>query len=229
MSERKQLVHQVVDELRELKKSPPFEPTADIDMVWVISQPGTAKRASEDGIYKGISNDRKVIDYGIELIKEITALRLGKAPEEVTKEDIEASGPTLFYNGEDRNTRNSAYPQIEDLEELIDEPDFPVPRSKIVIDHIPELGTHTQVKGFFEYLQQRQLPEKVAVVSMIHHSRRVARYLEHYKDQLPEGVSLVNAPVAETHETVGITLREVRKIADYAEKGDLSRDPLEGF
>lgn len=229
MSERSELVHKVVDELRELKEAPPFEPTADIDMVWVISQPGTAKSPSEDGIYKGVSSDRKVIDYGVELVRQITALRLGKNVAEVTREDVESSGPVLFYNGEDKDTENWAYTQNEDFEEITQDPGFPIPRSKIVIGHIPQLGTPTQVEGFANYLQHIQLPEKVAVVSMIHHSRRVSRYLNHYWHLFPEGVTLLNAPVAETHKLVGTTLREVRKIADYAQKGDLSREPLDNF
>lgn len=229
MSERSELVHTVVDELRELKQRPPFEPTADIDMVWVISQPGTAKSPSEDGIYKGISSDRKVIDYGVQLVIQITALRLGKNIAEITQDDIESNGPTLFYNGEDKDTENSAYMQNEDFEKLVLEPGFPIPRSKIVIDHIPRLGTHTQVQEFASFLHKSNPPEKVAVVSMIHHSRRVGRYLSHYWHLFPEGVTLVNAPVAETHKPVGTTFREVGKIVKYAEKGDLAKDSLADF
>lgn len=227
--ESRQLEHTVLDELRAHKEKP-FVPTPDIDMVWVVSQPGTALKPSSDGIYKGVSTDRKVIDYGIDLIKEITALRLGKDVSEVTRYDIESSGPVLFYNGEDNTTENSAYPQNEDLETLAQEPDFPIPRSKIVIQHIPKLGTHTQVQELASYLQlQHGPPRKIAVVSMGPHSPRVSRYLQHYKDLLPKDVKLVNAPVFEADKPVGKLFREIGKIVKYAEKGDLSKEPLENF
>jgi hypothetical protein len=59
---------------------------------------------------------------------------------------------------------------------------------------------------------------------MIHHSVRLSRYLEHHKELLPKGVTFVNAYIPEAVNKVGKTLREVRKVADYAEKGDLSID-----
>ena len=224
-TERMELVHQVVDELRELKEQPPFEPTADIDTVWVLSAPGTIKELSQDGIYNGVSADKKVIEHGIDLVRKITALRLDKDPEAVTKDDIESAGPILYYNGEDSDTEKTNYPQNLHLQEAAKNPDFPLPESKLVIGHIEVANTPAQVRDFMEYLQHSHPTGKVAVVSLIQHSIRVSRYLQQYKELVPEDVTLLNAPVAETEKTVGKTLREVRKVADYAEKGDLSKDP----
>lgn len=225
MSEKKELVHQVVNELRDLKEAPLFEPTADIDMVWVLSAPGTLKQLSQDGIYAGVSSDKKVIEYGIEIVRKVTALRLGKDVSYVTKDEVDAIGPLLYYNGEDSATEEHQYPQNQHLIEAAREPDFPIPQSKLVIGHIEAANTPAQVRDVSEYLQRALPTGKVAVVSMIQHSVRVSRYLKHYQHLLPEGVELVNAPVAETGKKVGKTLREVRKIVEYAAKGDLSREP----
>lgn len=224
MSERAELARTVIEELRAMREQV-FEPTSDIDVVWVISQPGTVKRVSEDGIYEGISNDIKVARYGVELVRKITALRLGKSLDDVTPEDVEKFGPLLYYNGEDAATRNSKYTQNEDLLEMVSQPGFPIPLSKIKIDHIDELGTHTQTKGFAQFLRTFGEVRKVAAVSMAHHSRRVSRYLQHYRGLFPENIELVNASVAETDRAVGTTLREVRKIVTYAQSGDLAKDP----
>src|SRR3989344_4586756 len=205
MSERSEFVHKVVDELRILKGQPPFEPAADIDMVWVLSAPGTVKEVSDDGIYNGISADLKMVRHGIEFVKQITADRLGKATSDVTKADIRNFGPVLFYNGEDKDTENYNYLQNEHLEEMVGEPDFPIPRSKIIIDHIDTIGTPAQVEGIADYLQKTGFAGKIAVVSMVHHSVRVSRYLEKYKDLFPRDVELVNAAIGETENPLGKT------------------------
>jgi hypothetical protein len=224
---KNKLVHQVVGELRETAASGEFEPTADIDMVWVLSAPGTAKEASNDGAYSGVSFDRMNIDKGVETVLRVTALRLGKPVEEVTREDVETSGPVLFYNGEDAETEKVNYLQNEAFKELISEPDFPVPESKIVVDRIPTISTVPQVKGLAEYLSNSEtLPRKVAAVSLFPHGPRVGRYIEHYRDMFPEGIEFVNTPVnvkeVMGEKAIGTVLREVRKVPQYFDKGDLA-------
>lgn len=224
---KNELVHSVVNELRETADKGEFVPTADIDMVWVLSAPGTAKEASNDGAYSGVSFDRMNIDKGVEAVMKVTALRLNKPLEEVTRDDVEASGPTLFYNGEDAETENVNYLQNEAFQELISEPDFPIPESKIVIDRIPTISTVPQVKGLAEYLKNSEtLPRKVAAVSLFPHGPRVGRYIEHYRNMFPEGVEFTNVPVnvkeVMGEKAIGTVLREVRKVPQYFDKGDLA-------
>jgi hypothetical protein len=211
MSERQELVHNVINELRTLKEADPFVPTADIDIVWVLSAPGTIKDPSNDGIYKGVSVDKKNIEYGIELVREITAMRLGKELEGVSKEDIEAVGPILYYNGEDSDTEKTNYPQNLHLQEAAQDPDFPLPQANLVIGHIEIANTPAQIRDFADYLSKAQPDAKVAVVSLIQHSVRVSRYLQYYQQSIPSGAILLNAPTAETEKTVGKTLREVKR------------------
>lgn len=231
MSERLKFAREITNELRVLRKNPPYQPAPDIDLVWVVSQPGTVRKLSYDGIYRklaelGISNDLKVVEAGIGLVIGVTALRLGGIdPSSVSRSDIEKRGPIFFYNGEDAGTPNANYPQNEDLEVMAAQPDFPIPGTKMIIDHIHEIGTPAQIIGFARFLPTHPEVQRVAVVSMAPHSVRVARYLQYYRNLLPKGVILENAFVAETVIGVGSTLREVRKVIKYWSKGDLARNP----
>ena len=93
-------VQEAIDELRAIKSGEKiFAVTPDIDVVWVVSQPGTYLKPSNDGVYAGLWVDRDAIEYGIALAKQITALRTKKdeaIPENVTKEMVESNGPILF-------------------------------------------------------------------------------------------------------------------------------------
>lgn len=230
-SERRVFAREVIGELRTLKERTPYQPTPDIGLVWVVSQPGTVRKLSYDGIYKkladlGISNDLKIVEAGIGLVIGITALRLGGIdPSSVSRSNIEKHGPIFFYNGEDSTNPGFRYPQNEDLAGMVSEPDFIIPPSKIVIDHMDGISTPSQVIGIANFLQNHPEITKVAVVSMAPHSVRIARYLQHYRHLFSEGAILENAPVAETVIGVGSTLREVRKVIEYWAQGHLSRTP----
>lgn len=208
-----------------MRNRPPYQPAAEVDVVWVLSQPGTVKQPSNDGVYKGILNDLIVVQAGINLVRAITGLRLAIGEESITKEDIQIAGPIFFYNGEDASTSNFNYSQNEDLAVMAAHPDFPIPRSKMIIEHIDEIGTPAQITGFANFLHAHPGMRKVAVVSMAPHSERVSRYLQHYRNLYPSDVVLENAPVAERRIPVGGTLREIKKIIRYYGKGDLAREP----
>lgn len=215
------LARKAVAELR-YGKEHPFVPTPDIGMVWVISAPGTAFTDSKDGVYAGDSSDRMTIDHGAQLVREITSARLDKPIAEVTKDDVAANGPTLFYNGEDDFAEGSNYPQNQDLAKLVKSPDFPVPKSKVVIDSIEQINTIGQIESILEYIRQHNFKGKVAVVSVGAHDARVFRYLEKHKADIPEGVEFVSAPAMQTHNPVGTTKREIDKVVKYSKKGDMS-------
>lgn len=221
--ERRELVHNIISELRERKERPPFQPTSDIDMVWVVSNPGTVFTPSQDGIYAGRLADREIVDAGVERVRQITALRMHKDVTAITKADIDEYGPIFYYNGEDRE--HGKFPQNEDLQELVNTPDFPIPAHKVIIDTIDTMNTPGQVRGIAKFLHIHSEFRKIAVVGRTHHQRRVARYLEHYKENLPSQVKLFDAAMPETKHQVGLTLREVKRIVKYAAIGDLSEKP----
>jgi hypothetical protein len=220
--ERMKVVRGAIDELRELKAAGEFHPTADIDMVWVLSNPGTVLKPSEDGIYKGEMNDLRAVLQGVDIIRRVTALRLSKDLNLVTPEDVAEAGPVLYYNGEDEHTEGMNYEQNKDLLKLLNHVDSPIPMSKVVIGHIDRIGTPAQVEDIAGYLREHPVGGKIAVVTSAEHSARVGRYIEHYKNLLPPETIMVNAPFSEVSNQVGKTLREIRKVGDYYEKGDLA-------
>lgn len=228
-SQKNKLVREVIRELRDTADRGEFLPTTDIDMVWVLSAPGTAFEESKDGAYSGASFDRMNIDRGVQIVIEVTALRLNKDVERVTREDVQNSGPVLFYNGEDANTNRVMYLQNEAFRELVNDPEFPIPPTNIIIDSIPTISTAPQVKGMAEYLNKMEnLPRKIATVSLFPHGPRVGRYIKHYQDSFPDGVEFVNAPVSVKEvmgeKAIGTVMREVRKVPLYFDKGDLASD-----
>jgi hypothetical protein len=222
-TERALLAAEAIDEIIIAQNQAATKLPADIAMVWVLSAPGTARETANDGAYSGISFDLEVIKGGIAAVRQVTAQRLVKEPGLVTKNDIAVNGPTLYYNGEDEHTDNYNYLQNDHLREMAQEPDFPLPVSSVVTDHITEIGTPAQVKGFAEFLNETGQTGQVAVVSLAPHSARVGRYLEQYRDLFSDEVGLFNAPVPIEHNPIGIMLREVRKIVKYAEQGNLAR------
>jgi len=216
------LVTTMFSELRELRDQAPLEATADIDMVWGVSAPGTITE-NANGAYAGKSFDALVISRGIDLVREVTARRMGKDVATVTKEDIEAHGPTFYYNGENKDIPGYTYAQNEDLAEAASDENFPIPESKIVLGHISAAHTPAQVKDIAEYIRTSAEPiNKVAVVSLGAHSVRVSRYLELSKELFPEEVKLVQAPVSLEHDTPATVHREVNKVLQYLEKGHLA-------
>lgn len=222
--ENRELARNVIHELRDAYERPPFAPTPEIDLVWVVSLPGTVFTPSEDGIYAGRLADREIVDAGVYMVLQITALRLHKNPEEISKEDVEQVGPIFFYNGEDKT--NGRYAQIEDLKTLVATAEFPIPQAKVTVRHLTdESNTPGQVKNIAKFLHQNPQFKKIAVVARVHHQRRVARYLKHFIQLFPPDVQLIDASVPETQNIVGTTLREVRKIVEYAKRGDLAEEP----
>jgi hypothetical protein len=222
LAEQSSLAAAAVDEIIAAQNQPPLLATGKVGLVWPLSAPGTWEEWANDGAYSGTSFDRLVIQGGIDVVRHITAERLQTTPEAVTPEDISAVGPALFYNGEDFSTRGQKYHQNMDLRIAARRPCFAIPLDKLVIGQIPAVGTHTQVKCFAAYLEESRYQGQVAVVSLASHSARVGRYLQHYRALLPEGVRLMNTPIALDHNPLGIISREVRKIIQYANTGQLA-------
>jgi len=217
------LTHQMIQELKELRDHP-YEPTADIDIVWCLSAIGSYYQEANDGPYTGKSYDRVVIDRSAEIIRKITALRLEKPVEEVTKHDIEMSGPLLYYNGEHDQLESRNYTQNEDLMAVAQNPDFPIPLSNIVFGEIDTANTRAQVRDMAAFLEGAEgVGLKVAVVSLGGHSVRVDRYLEHTKDSFPADVEFVKAAAPLDQENIGTVHREVTKVFRYLAAGHLAR------
>lgn len=79
------LAHQVLEELWYTREHLPFKPSADIDMVWVFSAPGTVNDEPNAGPYKDRLFNLDLINEGVRIVQEVTALRLHKSVNEITK------------------------------------------------------------------------------------------------------------------------------------------------
>jgi hypothetical protein len=213
---------QVVAELRE-RQTETYKPSGDIDLVWVSSGHGTVTTPPDSGLYKGFPKDREKVEAGIEIVKQITALRMGKEVDEVTKTDIATHGPILFYNGEEEG--QGSYHQNEDLRKWMEDPDFPLPKEGVVVKTLEEIYTPSQVKSLAEYLQLNSGIKKIAVVTHAPHSRRMGRYLKRHQE-LFQDIEFEEACVPERDVPVGAVFGEIKRIEAYAIKGDLNRTSL---
>jgi len=229
-----------ISELRSIKKgeAETFKLASDIDVVCALSQPGTYLTAPESGPYKGINFNKQVIDHSIDLIKQITSLRLeqngeNKIPNNISKSNIINYGPILFYNGEDKDLEGFEYTQNEDLKQVVNSNDFSLPKEKVIIDKIDQKNTPAQVSGFMKFFKDNQNIHKVVIVSSLAHSRRVGRYLEEFRIKNPDlflsNIEFIGVWIPESENKFKITLNEMEKVKRYYQKGDLSEKPLKGF
>ena len=101
------------------------KPSADIDLIWPFSGPGTflsPLKGHEEPWMAWMDAHR--LQRAILLGYEVTALRIGKPVQEVTKADIAEAGPILFYNG--IPVEMEAFLAVASLT------NFPIPQGKIV-------------------------------------------------------------------------------------------------
>ena len=161
--------------------------------------------------------DRERIDTAVELVKEVTALRLHKIPSNITKEDILLAGPQLFYNGEP--FQNEAMERYRDSEE------FPLPSNKVTIESLQVNNTKGQFSSFVDFTNRSENLRRVAIVTHAPHVPRSSRYLAAIVPELKGKTSFVFCPIPETEVAAGAVLGEARRIEAYVEKGDLPTSP----
>src|ERR1700722_10565380 len=82
------IIDSAIAELREMREEKNYiDMPENIDVVWVLSGHGAADKTHDKGTFEGRTMDRERIDTAIELVKQITAVRVGKSLDHVTKED----------------------------------------------------------------------------------------------------------------------------------------------
>ena len=116
-----QLARGCVEEIETLHNAPDIiqDPPEDIDVIWSIPAPGwLTKEGSLPGWSANFPEldgcEKAVMGKTIDLAIAVTAKRLKKAPEEVTKEDIKTHGPWIIYN--------APPDESQDLEEYLQRP-----------------------------------------------------------------------------------------------------------
>ena len=183
------LVREALDQAWFMHHNPETLPAADIDIVWAVSAPGTAEETAyfpegPKNPYNGTSYNQDIIEHAASTVVEVTARRLGKTPEEVTREDILHHGPILLYNGESPTTKNTRFPnQNADFLKICEAEGFPVPPEKIAVGEISEAHTPAQVQQLAQYLMATPSLtncRSIAVVCGLPHTVRTGRYLKKF-------------------------------------------------
>lgn len=202
--------------------------STNFDAVWVFSGPGTIKQPLKEGdnpLRKWMDRDR--ILYGAELITKITAMRLHKTYNRITRNDILNSGPFLIYNGIPRENA--------DFREVLQSPSCLLPYEKVyIVDEVfdknvfyPIKNTLDQIKSFPKaFLNNGLIKERIAIVSHAEHFPRILRYIKKY-NIIPEHIKITVFPLKSAREVENEYYEEeVNKVWEYFQKGNLSWSPI---
>lgn len=201
-------------ELIEKVESGELKPAGDWDTIWVVS--GTEDDPYGEAEGKNKNQARERIEKGLELIKEVTAIRTGKSVAELSTEDIESQGPQLFFNG---STQQDVF-----LKSYIDSGfifnTYGIPPSKISIAE--KDGARVTTREQFDTFPEDILAHarKIAVVSSLYHCPRLAKYIEkkarqEERSELREQMVVYPADIEVLR--TGRAVGEGKKILDYFE------------
>lgn len=154
-------------------------PDERIDVVWVLSGPGSWFKPAKNDRYAlhpwARWMDRARIEVGVSLVRAVTAERLGYVTAHtVSDEQIKAHGPHLFYNGR--------LDEVEAFWRATTEPDFGIPQTIITAvsgftcpdDGWQPIETTVDNVRAFRCPTADQPPRRIAVVS---HPPQLVRFL----------------------------------------------------
>lgn len=233
--EEKAIKRKVLSDMKEIGRGEKPEAQADWDLIWVLSGPpldiredfaDEAKDVSfprKDRETKTVINDvanksnesRKRLGTGIEIAREVCAIRLKKDVKDLTMDDILQNGPAIYWNATDWSNDNMRKAMNEGFFEEV----YDFPREKIIVS--PNLGiinTGDQFKKFPEEFTENN--RKIVVVSDIYHLPRVKRHLHETGGRLTEQNTILY-PSEPRSVPVGKALGEIKKIPEYIKKGIL--------
>jgi uncharacterized SAM-binding protein YcdF (DUF218 family) len=211
----------ILEELKEIVKKEPPKPEKNWGLIWVLTGP---EYTFEDKPAEGekFNQTKQRFLTGLEIARQVTALRLGKKPEEITIEDIEKFGPSIYYNG--RKEHNEYLKRICEEKRL--EKEFNFPSSKIIITSNENIKyTKDQFDDFSPDLVAKE--DKVIIVSDLYHLPRVKLLCDKYEFKLPPE-KFILYPSQPKSLPVGATLKEIRKIYPLQEKGELPKELPKG-
>ena len=202
----------VLVELKTMAEAEPPKPQEDWDVVWVISGPEIDFAGNVNPGEKVIPNynqTKQRFEAGLKIARDVTALRLQKQPEEVTKEDIENSGPSIYYNA--KAASNEYIREIAQPNNLL-ETKYNFPGQKIIVTNNESImNTDHQFEDFPAEMTKPNA--KIVIVSNLHHLPRIKRYVQKYPEKLPsEQVVLYPVPVQKNEIPATTYMGEIKKI-----------------
>ena len=179
--EEGELRQKVAEEIDLFEKARP-EPTADIDLVWVFSGPGTAFEPWSKSDPEWMAwMDLSRIQRGLRLIFEVTGCRLQIPATSVDEVVLNQAGPRMLYNGVDSKGENRAF------EHYIKHTPLSYDRT-IVINNVNEGGVEREIKNTRDQIVSlkgssiwSEVTGAVALVSTAAHLPRILRYIDMYR------------------------------------------------
>lgn len=212
-SPRMERVHQLIEEFREQLATHDYVVNPETEAVMALSGPPDL---DESRNAQGTEENTARVEYAADVLKEVTAHRVGKRTDQVTAEDIQAHGPLLLLNGE--------IEQLPIMRELALEHDIPPANIRLIdCGHVGEANTRSHFTALNNDPSYKNL-KHMSLVSSSYHAPRVAR------------VALANSPETRNFDVVGVPTDrfqydvyrkvrgEIRRILNYSEQGYFPAD-----
>lgn len=215
--------HWAASELRRYIEHGAPEPEADWNVIWIFSGP----QEDFDGQFvnpgerpANYNQTKKRWETGLDIARRVTALRLRKPPQEVTRDDFKKAGPLIYYNATDRG--NKFFREFCKPGGRL-ETEFNFPSEKVKITDAA--GIKHSGHQFEDFpLDLTGLNQKIVMVSDLYHYPRLKRYIEKFSDKIPLESALFYAAQPENI-PIRDTLEEVKKIYPYSLRDFISAEP----
>jgi uncharacterized SAM-binding protein YcdF (DUF218 family) len=207
--------HQLIQgEFRSVLTQPEHEAVINTDAVVVLSGQEFMMRGDviDPEHPENIENIAR-LKMGIEVVREVTADRIGKRAKDIEDDDIRSHGPELVLDGTTE--------QLPIMEELVSGFAFPMDKAtKVDCGSVGVGNTKTQIEVAREYTAAQGSPH-VTFISSAYHVPRIKRTAKAgLDDAVPFDV--VHVPNSVIATTQGQVRGEVLRIIKYAEKGDIT-------
>lgn len=216
--------HRIIEEMRDLSENLPI-PSVDWDGVYVFSGPEIS--LNEDPAdklshkpEKSYNQTKQRLLTGFDVVREVTALRLKKKIEEVTSQDIEKSGPAIYFDG--YKAHNELFRKLKSDNKFSQ--DFDFPDDKLIVSEGETLHTGQQITN----IPSEIIPKgegKIVFISDLYHIPRIKRYIgsKHDVKNIPKE-KIVFYPSQPQHIPIRRAFREAKVIHKYKKSGDLKED-----
>lgn len=196
--EMRELAAECVDEIERLHNVPDIikNPPEDIDVIWVIGAPGLLlEHGSKPGwsaYFRWMDNlEWENFGSAFALTNGVTARRLGKPVEEVTRQHVLESGPWLIYN-------DLAWEPVKII--LQESNGIPIPLEKTLLygEFTDREGRVLPIRNTVDQVNCIRMPEgvnprKIAIVCLAAQMVRLGRLVAK-TNNLPAGTEILVVP-----------------------------------
>ena len=213
------LVHDLIrKEFRDLIENDNYEIPYDTEAIMVISAPPNLNGKTKEEIEETLENVKR-IDLGIEIYKKIIAQKLNKNISDINQEDLKNKlSPLLVLNGDTE--------QLVMMERVTLSRSFPLEKIKLI-----NCGDRSiaNTKTQFEKTAEDPIVGKFKHITFITTSYHIPRLARTASVLLPknQNFEIIGIPYKDYPFDIYKKVKgEVKRIINYSQKGDISRDDL---